>query len=235
MFYIPEARHFILGESHVTSRSFLRIISLPWLSRVISPKAGICQEIFRNGTYILSVGPNFKGPRPKVRKGDYIYYISLAPRAYSFSGAMVTKDGAQRSYDMHIELKVVSSTRFIEMYDNKQDPARQIFMQFKQTFEYYVSKMGDAAKGTIDPWLDRQVAMLSQEYGIQVIHPTWFFHTDDNKSNPTEQEDIEQAAQQRKREIEMEYDLKAYEEHIKLDMEEGLERRKRDFMREKTG
>ncbi len=226
--YYPEAQHFILNERSIEDRPFLGIISLPWSGQTISPKAGICQEIFRDGTYFLSVGPNFKGELPKVHKGDYIYSISLLPRTYGFDGIIMTKDSKQQGYDIHVEMRVANSTRFMEMYHTRQDPARWAFMQFKQAFEYYASRMGEVTEAKLGPWLERQVATFSQACGIQVTHPVWFLHAfNQDQKDATKKEDIEQTARRRKWEIEIEYDLKMHEERLKRD----LEREQKEFSR----
>jgi hypothetical protein len=214
----PDAQHFILEEKLIQGHSFLGIISLSWLGQTIAPKAGISQEIYRNGTtYAHSVGPNFKGELPKVYKGDCVYSISLMSRTYSFNGVIVTTDGKSRSYDMHIEMKVVHATRFMEAYHHSQDPAHSVFTRIKQTFEYYASKMEEVTEAAISPWLDRNVAMCTQQYGIQVIHPVWFFHA---SNEILRKEDPELAAQRKKRELKREYEIKIYEEQLKGDLEQ---------------
>jgi hypothetical protein len=213
----PDAQHFIVEEKLIQGRSFLGIISLSWSGQTIAPKAGICQILYRNGTtYAHSVDQNFRGELPRAYKGDCVYSVSLMPRTYNFNGVITTKDGKARSYDMHIEMQVVHATRFMEAYHHSQDPACSVFIQFKQAFEYYASKMEDMTEATLAPWLDRQVAMFSQRYGIQVIHPAWFFHA---SHEIIRKEDIVQAAQRKKRELDIEYELKIHEELHKGDLE----------------
>ena len=214
--YYPEARHFIVNERSIEDRPFLGIIRIPGRGQIILPEEGISQEIFCNGVYAHSIGPNFNGKPPKVHKGDYIYSISLLPRAYSFDGFIITKDGQQQGYDMHTELKVVNPTRFMEKYDNKQDLAWGVFTQFKQVFEYYASKLEDTTGAKIGPWLEKQIVMLSQTWGIQVMHPTWFLHVSyGNRKDVTKEDDKKHVAQRRMQELDIEYDLKIHEERLK--------------------
>ncbi len=227
--YYSVVQHFILNERSIEDRPFLGIIPFPWLNETISPRAGISQEIFRDGTYLLSVGPNFKGELPKVRKGDYIYSISLLPRIYSFNGMIITKESGQQGYDISIEMRVSNATRFMEMYHNSQDPANWVSTQFEQVFEYFASRMGDVTEEKIGPWLEKQIAMFSQQCGIQITRPTWFLHaTNTGQREATKNEDAEQAARRRKREMEIEYDLKMHEERLKRD----LEREQKEFNRQ---
>lgn len=116
-------------------------------------------------------------------------------------------------------------TRFMEAYHHSQDHTHSAFIQFKQAFEYYASTMEDITEANLSPWLDRSIAILVQSTGIHISHPVWLFHT------PPEiirKENIEEATQRKKRELELEYGLKIHEERLKGDFEKVQKDLRRD-------
>ena len=212
----PDAQHFILGRETIQGHLFLGFIPMPRSDQTITPKASISQVIYRNGTtYSDSVSPNFKG-KLKVYKGDYVYSISLAPRTYHFDGVITTKEGKQRGYDMHVEMGIVNASRFMDAYDHGQDPAFTTFTYFKRAFEYYASRMEEITEANLNPWLNRQATTFTQDYGVQVMRPVWFLHPSQEIIKP---EDANQVLLRRKREIDLDYDIKIHEERRKGDLE----------------
>jgi hypothetical protein len=228
MLYYPQSEHFILKAHLIEDRPVLGFIRLPWRCQKVSPHPKKWHEIYRQGVHWLSVGPNFKGSPPRLRNGDYVYSISLSSRTYGWNGNMVTKEGKPRNYEMYVELKVAYPRRFIELYDNHQDPAWEVWERYKQISEYVV-KLGEGAEEKMRPWLEKHATMLSQQYGIQVMNPVWFFPGEASGPKNTPQADeTAQIIERGKRGLEITYRLKEYEEQLKRE----LEKEKRAFDRE---
>ena len=228
--YFPEFESFIINERPVSGYLLFGRIPLPLFNEVILPIEGVNQEVFHNRTYSYSIRyQNARGTgknSQKVRKGDYIYYISLAPRPYHINGKITTKDGNTRTYDMSFELVITDSTYAIQKYHNKEYPVNWVITQFTGAFEYCISKMENGSYDKVQGWLNRKAIEFSKDCGIKVEHPNWFFHT---LYDTLGKDEIQLNVEQRKRELLADNEIKQLEEQIRMERE----RAKDDFAREK--
>ncbi len=101
------------------------------------------QIVFRkNEGSFDKVDPYTPPLRPvKVRQGDTILHIYTAPRDYSLTGIIVTKDHYRREYELVLQLTVSDPERIAFAYVNGEDPARQTINTIKYAFENYASSM----------------------------------------------------------------------------------------------
>lgn len=229
--YYPETEKFgIIKEEEVRGHPLFGIIPFSLFDQVIMPTEGVNQEVFRNGTYIASIryhnARGIKNNFQRVCRGDFIYYVSLAPRQYHFDGKITTKNGDARNYDMSVELVVIDSTRVIEKHHKQENSANWVLNQFKEAFESYVSKMENSPSDKILVWLNRKAVELSQDCGIKAINPEWFFHT---LYDSIGRDEIELRVEQRKRELLADNEINELEERLRMNQE----RVKDDFAREK--
>ncbi len=138
MQYYPQAKHFILEVYPIEDRPVLGFIRLPWRRQKVSPHPKRWHGIYRQRLLAFSIGPNFKGSPPRLRNEDYVYSISLSSRTYGWKGSVVTREGKPRNYEMYVELRVASPSRFIEQSESNGDPAHEVWERYRQLFEEYV-------------------------------------------------------------------------------------------------
>ncbi len=236
MFSSPKAEDFIIQSWSVENYTLLGIISIPWPKQTLVPAAGISQVIVRENSPLCSIGPTFKGTIPRLYQGDAIYHVSLAPYIFSFDGVITTIDNRQRNYSFQGEFRVSNPTCFISKYLDLDgpDPAQRTYTQLKETFEYYCSKLSDPSKENIRLWLDRHMTTINQACGIQLTNPAWFFHAAHTTKSVSREESMKWEIEQKKQDLAADYELRTYEEELKLGMDEALERRRTDFHREQS-
>ncbi|HCP74194.1 MAG TPA: hypothetical protein DIU08_06085 [Ktedonobacter sp.] len=104
----------------------------------------VSQEVFRDGKHFKSIYPlkdqvggaiSKSSGSVKIRKGDIIYRISLAPQPYNFVGTIQTRDKYQRIYEMSIELIVSNAKLFAILCFHDKDPVASVVREFKGAFQ----------------------------------------------------------------------------------------------------
>jgi hypothetical protein len=185
----------------------------------------VSQEVFRDGKHFKSIYPlkdqvggaiSKSSGSVKIRKGDIIYRISLAPQPYNFVGPIQTRDKYQRIYDMSIELIVSNAKLFAILCFHDKDPVASVVREFKGAFQSYVSRFEHDKLKDVTLNFENWIGVLSQRYGIRVMHPTWTLRADYSREKDIE---IRQQVVLRKLEIETEADVKALEEKFRMDRE----------------
>ncbi len=216
----------LVEEIVISGRSMLGKMPLPLFDQVLPAINGFNQEVFRNGAYLGSVHPtNFPVEKAnslgvihpiKVRRGDIIYRITLAPQPYHFPGTVQSKDKYQRIYDMSIVLMVNNTTRVIEWYHQSKDPAGWVINRFKENFEQWASSIEHDKLSSAKPSWDNITQLLSNQCGIRITQPRWSFRADLIRGREWE---IRQHAELRKVEIEKEHEIKSLEEQLRRERE----------------
>ncbi|HEX6482175.1 MAG TPA: hypothetical protein VF043_25305 [Ktedonobacteraceae bacterium] len=200
-------------------------IPLPMFEQLLPALKGVSQEVFRDGKHFKSInllkdqvnGAISKSSRSaKIRKGDIIYRISLAPQPYNFVGTIQTRDKYQKIYDMSFELIVSNPRNFAILCFHDKDPVASVVREFKGALESYLSKFEHDKLNDTTLNFENWIGVLSQRYGMIVMRPTWILRADYSREKASE---IRQQAALRKLEIETEADIKALEERIRMDRE----------------
>ena len=210
----------------IGGRPVLGRMPLPLFDQVVPVINGFSQEVFRRGGYLGSVRPTNSPVEKagsldvihpiKVRRGDIIYRITLAPQPYHFLGTVQSKDKYQRIYDMSIVLMVNNATRLIEWYHQSKDPAGWVIRCFKENFERWATGIEHDKLNSARPSWDNIAQLLSNRCGIRITQPKWSFGADPIRERDWE---IRRHADLRKVEIENEHEIKKLEEQLQRERE----------------
>lgn len=210
-------------------------IPLPGAEQLLPEIRGVSQEVFRDRKHYKSlyslkdqVGGDVSSDiaeSVKVRKGDIIYQVFLAPQPYNFVGTIQTRDKYQRFYDMSIELIVSNPKLFAILCFNGKDPIASLIREFKGAFQSYTSRFEHDKLNDVTLNFENWISALSQRYGVRVIRPRWTFRADYSRAKEIE---VRQQATLKKVEIETEADVKTLEDKLRMDRE----RRQKQFERD---
>src|SRR5207253_5002842 len=141
---------------------------------------------------------NIEIPSVKAHKGDIIYRVYLTPQPYDFTGIITTKDRFRRMYDVHLQLQVNNSKKFVESYRADKDPVGSTIDVFRIQFEHFFSRLMHDEIDSSRVGINKLNQSLSDLFGIIVISQSWRFHPDPYRENELE---IHQKVELRKREL----------------------------------
>jgi hypothetical protein len=155
-------------------------------------------EVFRDGHYFCSLRVNETGmggdvkpamQEAKLRNGDLLYYVDLAPRVLHLSGSLTTRDRYTPGYHAEITVRVNNPLVFLQAYfqgmrDAKLDPMMRFKAAVERAFKRYAEATDhDKLKGrelesaafknregrNLGIWIDRSVADIVEDPHRQKI------------------------------------------------------------------
>jgi hypothetical protein len=98
--------------------------------------ADTIQVVFRGDECRGVVKPNIqKGQGVKVRQGDIIIHVYVAPRSYVIAGTITTRDKYKRVYEIPVVLTASEPRKLARAYFQEKDPAKYALDALKQVFE----------------------------------------------------------------------------------------------------
>jgi len=183
------------------------IIPVSWREQSIPVIVGFSQEIFHDQTYIGSVNSS-SSQIVNVRRGDVIYRVSLAPHPASFKGLVVMMDGYQRAYEVHFDLVVRDAKRSVEQYRNGADLISSAINILRKGTEQFLQQYAHDQIDRIGLKIDSYNTILKNEYGLAFMNSKWIARADARRTSELE---IQQKAEQRKRELDTDVAAKIYE------------------------
>ncbi len=203
-------------------------IPLPFFDQDILVIEGISQEVFRGKNHHGSVKAG--SALVKARRGDIIYYVTLTPQWYTFTGTIQTQDKYHITYKMQTELVVTNPKRVVEQYRQSKDPSGWMIDRLKKIFEGWAAGIGhDKLDDSAKPSFDATLQLLGVDCGVSIRRYSWNFIP-----APTSLKELEIYQNTKLRKIEMRsaHEIKMIEienEHEVKDLDAKLRReRERD-------
>ena len=114
--------------------------------KTFNPEHGFSLEVYRDRRHLYSLRVNDDGmgedvpksvTEARLRNGDVIYRVNLAPQKLSVTGSIYTKDRFNPGYSAEVTLRINNPLAFLGSYFQNTDPLAQMRSGIEEAFQRY--------------------------------------------------------------------------------------------------